>query len=123
VVIPGFEHLPPAEWPNTGILFWMYVTTVPLTLLTLASLVAAWRMHGPMRGWYLSAAGIVLVERVATFAYFIPTMVRLTGAADVDVDVKAALSQWQLANHGRHLLTLAGWLLATRALSLSGRRV
>lgn len=30
-------------------MFWVYVTTVPLTLLTLASLVAAWLSQGPMR--------------------------------------------------------------------------
>src|SRR4030095_17022782 len=32
--------------------------------------------------------------------------------------VKAALSQWQLMNHGRHVLTLAGWLAALEAFSL-----
>jgi hypothetical protein len=41
VVIPLWENTPPQTWPNTGLLFWVYVTTVPLTLLTLANLVAA----------------------------------------------------------------------------------
>lgn len=36
-----------------------------------------------------------------------------------NVDVKAALSPWLLFNHGRHILTLAGWLAALRALSLA----
>jgi hypothetical protein len=47
-------------------------------------------------------------------------MVRLLGAEGLaDADVKAALSQWLLMNHGRHVLTLTGWLAALKALSLS----
>src|SRR5215203_6900822 len=43
VVVPQWQNTPPQTWPNTGLEFWVYVTTVPLTLLTLANLVAAWR--------------------------------------------------------------------------------
>jgi hypothetical protein len=42
VVLPQWADLPPKDWPNTGILFWAYVTTVPLTLLVFANLIAAW---------------------------------------------------------------------------------
>jgi hypothetical protein len=35
-----------ARHANTGLRFWVYVTTVPLTLLTLANLIAAWRAKG-----------------------------------------------------------------------------
>ncbi|HEX7009331.1 MAG TPA: hypothetical protein VF184_05080 [Phycisphaeraceae bacterium] len=120
VVIPQWKNMPPQQWPNTGLMFWVYVTTVPLTLLTLVSLVAAWSMQGPMRIWYLAAVGIVIVERIATFSYFIPTMVGMMGAEGLPHDdVVAALSRWLLINHGRHVLTLAGWLAALRALSLS----
>ena len=122
VVIPQWENMPPRTWPNTGLLFWIYVTTVPLTLLTIASLIAGWLTRGPMRFWYLAAACIVMVERVTTFSYFIPTMVKLMITKDIaDADVKAALSQWLLMNHGRHVLMLVGWLVALKALSLSGR--
>jgi hypothetical protein len=120
VVIPAWAGIPPRQWQNTGLLFWVYVTTVPLTLLTLASIAAAWLSQGPMRTWYLAAVAIVIVERIATFSYFIPTMVRMMGTEALpDVDVKATLSQWLLMKHGRHLLTLAGWLAALKALSLS----
>lgn len=44
-----------ARQANTGLNFWVYVTTVPLTLLTLANLVAAWRSQGAARGWWLAA--------------------------------------------------------------------
>jgi len=121
VVIPQWGNIPPGQWPNTGLMFWVYVTTVPLTLLTIASAIAAWLTKGPIRFWYLLAVGIIIVERLATFSYFIPTMARLMGTEDLpQEDVMAALSQWLLINHGRHLLTFAGWLAALRALSLSG---
>ena len=118
VVIPSWTHLPPRTWPNTGLLFWVYVTTVPLTLLTLANAVAAWADDGPRRYWWLTAVAITVVERVATFAYFIPTMVRLRGMAGLsEADVRTGLARWLRLNNGRHVLTLAAWLAALKALS------
>ena len=80
VVIPHWATTSPAMWPNTGLLFWVYVTTVPLTLPAVGNAIAAWLGQGPRRAWWLSAVAIVVLERIATFAYFIPTMVRLMGA-------------------------------------------
>jgi hypothetical protein len=119
VVVPQWENTPPQTWPNTGLMFWAYVTTVPLTLLTLASLVAAWRDQGPRRYWWLGALAITIAERSATFSYFIPTLIRLTGTEDLpEAEVKATLSQWRRRNYGRHVLTLGAWLAALKALSL-----
>jgi hypothetical protein len=118
VVVPQWEDTPPQRWPNTGLKFWAYVTTGPLTLLTLASLVAAWREQGPRRYWWLGAVAITIAERSATFSYFIPTMIRLMGTEDLpEAEVKATLSQWRRRNYGRHVLTLAAWLAALKALS------
>jgi hypothetical protein len=119
VVVPQWEDSPPQTWPNTGLKFWVYVTTVPLTLLALASLVAAWRDQGPRRYWWLGALAITVAERSSTFSYFIPTMIRLIGTEDLsEAEVKAALSQWRRLNYGRHVLTLGAWLAALKALSL-----
>ena len=97
----------------------MHVTTVPLTLLTLTNLVAAWLEWGPRRYWWLGAVVIIVVERIATFAYFIPTMVWLQGTEGLpEAEVQAALSQWLFLDYGRHVLTLAGWLAALKAFSL-----
>jgi hypothetical protein len=101
----------------------VYVTTVPLTLLTLANLVAAWLDREPRRRWWLGAGAIIVVERIATFAYFIPTMVWLQGTEGLpEVEVQAALSQWLLLDYGRHILTLAGWLAALKAFSLPSKK-
>ena len=119
VVIPQWENIPPQEWPNPGLQFWVYVTTVPLTLLTLANLVAAWLDRGPRRYWWLGAVAIIVVRRIATFAYFIPTMVWLQGTEGLsEAQVQTALSHWLFLDYGRHILTLAGWLAALKALSL-----
>lgn len=48
---------------------WAYVTTVPLILLTLASLVVAWQAEGLRYDWWLAAPAIILVERIGTFSY------------------------------------------------------
>ena len=119
VVIPQWADIPPPSWPNTGVMFWVYVTTVPLTLLTIANLLAAWVSHGPIRRWQLTAGFIVLAERVLTFSYFIPTMVRLMGSDGLAVsEIERDLSQWLLLNHGRHALIFCGWLAALKALTL-----
>ena len=38
-----------ARQDDTGRKFWAFVSTMPLTLLTLISLYAAWRADGPVR--------------------------------------------------------------------------
>lgn len=106
---------------DTGRRFWAFVTTIPLTLLTVANLVVAWRSPGPRHDWWLGAAVITLVERIATFSYFIPTALRLMRAEALpSAKVEAIASQWIALNHVRAALALIGWLAALRALSLPG---
>lgn len=80
---------------DTGRRFWGFVTTGPLTLLTLASLVAAWQSQGALQVWWLGSALITLVERIATFGYFIPVAIRLMKAEEpVPASVRAQALQW-----------------------------
>jgi hypothetical protein len=106
-----------ARRDNTGLRFWAFVTTGPLTLLALANLVAAWTASGALRGWWLGAALAVLVDRVLTFSYFIPTMIGLMGAPDSPASVATA-TQWANLNYVRHALVLGAWLTALKALAL-----
>jgi hypothetical protein len=106
---------------DTGRRFWGPVTTVPLTLLTLANLVMAWQSRGPRHEWWLGAAVSTLVERIATFSYFIPTALRLMRAEALPpAKVSAMASQWLALNHVRAALGLIGWLAALKVLSLPG---
>jgi hypothetical protein len=105
---------------DPGRRFWALVTTMPLTLLTLASLAVAWQWRGPLREWWLAAAAITLVERVGTFSYFIPTALKMM-RDDTQPEAKSRMAvRWTRLNLVRALLGLLGWLAALKALSLSG---
>ena len=106
-----------ARRDDTGRRFWAFVTTVPLTLLTLASLFAAWRGRGSFSRWWLAAAVAALVDRAFTFSYFIPTMVRLIRAPD-SPDSVAVATRWRNLNYLRHAIILAAWLMSLEAFSL-----
>jgi hypothetical protein len=102
-----------ARQDNTGLRFWVYVTTVPLTLLTLANLAVAWRAPAFLRGWWLAAAAAALVDRVFTFSYFIPTMLRLTSSRTIAEPEAASMAmQWVSLDYLRHAIVLAAWLAA-----------
>jgi hypothetical protein len=108
-----------ARFPEVGPRFWAFVTTVPLTLLTLASLVAAWQTPGARGAWWLAAAVATLVERTMTFAYFIPTMLKLQGGQVApESGLKTMASRWVKLNYVRVALSLAAWLAALKAFSL-----
>jgi hypothetical protein len=111
-----------ARQANTGLRFWVYVTTVPLTLLTFANLVAAWRTQGAIRGWWLGAAAVALADRIFTFSYFVPTMVRLMSDEMLSQTQAVAMAaRWGQLNYLRHSIVLIAWLLALKAFSLSGK--
>jgi hypothetical protein len=102
---------------DTGRRFWVFVTTGPLTLLTLANLFVAWRAPTGLRGWWLAAALAALADRTFTFGYFIPTMVGLMSAADSPPAVTAA-TRWSNLNYVRHLIVLAAWLASLKTFAL-----
>ena len=106
-----------ARRDDTGLRFWAFVTTVPLTLLTVANLIAAWRAAEPMRRWWLAAGAAALADRVFTFAYFIPTMVGLMEAQDSPEAAATAL-RWANLNYIRHAIVLTAWLAALKAFAL-----
>ncbi|GAB4040553.1 DUF1772 domain-containing protein [Spirosoma gilvum] len=106
---------------DVGRNFWAFVTTIPLTLLTVANLIVAWQSELPVHDWWLAASLLTLVERVVTFSFFIPTAIRLQkGDGDsLPLDTTSRLvSVWMYANYGRNALTLLAWALALKALSL-----
>jgi hypothetical protein len=104
---------------DTGRKFWAYVTTVPLTILTLANLVVAWQSQAPEHYWWLGASLITLTERIATFTFFIPTAIKLMHPERLSLFKKTNIgSLWVSLNYIRLFLNLIGWLAALRVLSL-----
>ncbi len=104
---------------DSGRRFWVYLTTVPLTLLTLASLYVAWQPQTPGHTWWLIAAVVTLAERIMALSYFIPSGLKLMRAEGLPPEkVEGMASQWVTLNYVRGALGLIGWLLALKALSL-----
>jgi hypothetical protein len=113
-------HAEAARQADSGLRFWIYVTTVPLTLLSIANLIVAWRARGTLRRWWLTASVTAVLDRIFTFSYFIPTMYGLMTDASLPLPQATALAlQWVKLNHFRHLIVLVAWLAALKALSLS----
>ncbi len=105
---------------DTGRKFWAFVTTIPLTLLTLANLFVAWRSPEPAHHWWLAAALITLVERMGTFAFFIPTAIKLQQADGLPPDTVSRLaSSWIGMNYVRNGLTLIASVFALGAFWLA----
>lgn len=110
-----------ARRADTGRRFWAFVTTVPLTLLTFSNLVVGWRSAAPVRSWWIAAAVTAFAERIATFGYFIPTMIGLMDASGPP-EAAARAAQWSALNYWRHGLVFAAWICSLRAFWLLARQ-
>ncbi len=110
-----------AREANSGLRFWVYATTVPLTLLTLASIGSVFQVQGGARGFWLCAILAALVDRGMTFAYFIPSMLRLMRDETLSPsEAAAAALRWVRLGYIRHAATLVAWLSALEAFALLG---
>ena len=110
-------HADLARRDDTGRRFWAFVTTIPLTLLTLANIYTAWYSIDAVRAWWLAAGICAFADRALTFGYFIPTMVGLMKEADSPESAAIAV-HWGQLNYLRHALVLAAWLASLRAFAL-----
>ena len=103
---------------DTGRKFWAGVNTVPLTLLTLASLIVSLQMSGTKYHWWLTACLVVIIERIGTFSYFIPIALKLLRSENLtEKKASALISSWLLLNYFRNAFTLIAWIMALEALS------
>ena len=103
---------------DTGRKFWASVNTVPLTLLTLANLIVSVQTTGTKHDWWLTACLLILIERIGTFAYFIPTAVKLMRSQNLtEKKASSLISSWLFLNYFRNAFTLIAWILALEALS------
>ncbi len=105
---------------DAGRRFWPYVTTAPLTTLTLVSLIFAWNLSAPRRALWLAAAAVILLERIATFTYFIPAMLRLQHDETLPEETARATISWLILLYWMRNLTYAvSWLAALAALAMN----
>ena len=88
-----------------------------MTLLTIFSLIFVWQTTAQMRFWWLISITAVLADRLMTFFYFIPTMIRLTEKQLPQTEAIETALQWVNLGYVRSFLTLATWLVALQAFS------
>jgi hypothetical protein len=106
-----------ARRDDTGRRFWAFVTTVPLTLVTVANLAAASQAQGAVRVWWLVAGFMALADRAFTFSYFIPTMIGLMRTTNSAASVAVATAWWNF-NYLRHAIVLIAWLASLKTFGL-----
>lgn len=111
-------HADAAQEANSGVRFWVFITTVPLTLLTLVSGIFVWKAEKSTRKWWLLALAFIVIDRAMTFGYFIPTMVALTNGTIMPPEAAAVAQQWFSINHIRHTASGGALLLMLKTFSV-----
>lgn len=112
-------HREAAAEADVGLRFWAFVTTAPLTALTLAGLACLWSAPEPVRSWWLAAVAAGLAERAMTFGFFIPAMLKLLDPGlygEAEAAAKAAL--WVKLGWLRFAATAASLVAALQAFGL-----
>jgi len=105
-----------AKAADPGLNFWAFVTTGPITLLTLLSVVFVWKTKGNVRRWWLIVLAFLLVDRIMTFSYFIPTMVELMDGKLAQAEATRIAQQWANLNVVRLVASGLSFGAATKLL-------
>jgi hypothetical protein len=104
---------------RAGRAFWPFVS-VPVAILAVLNLVLAYRSKAPQRRWWLTGATLMCGYAVASYGFFVPSMLALQsyGESWPGVEIESMVSLWTTLNWLRMVLGAAGWLCMLRALSL-----
>jgi len=102
--------------------FWPFISPLQ-AMLAIVNLVLAWRYTGNAHAAWLTAALIIVVNRVITFSYFVPTMVRKFERPEkLDAAwLKKAVNRWTFLSPFRIVIEFLAWGTALYALVLLGR--
>jgi hypothetical protein len=105
---------------NAGGRFWMFFT--PLTGLTaLLALLSGFRTNPKHRRWRVIGSVLALIVVAATFAWFVPNIMKLYSEAVLTMspdELTTLTNQWVRLNWVRVAVYLSGWLCALRAFSI-----
>ncbi|MBL7920369.1 MAG: DUF1772 domain-containing protein [Bacteroidia bacterium] len=104
---------------DSGRKFWGFITTVPLTILTIINIVLAAQSAEQISILWLTASLIVLAERIMTFSFFIPTIIKLQRNKNIpDEVVNKKIPLWINMNYLRNILMLVSWILILQVIIL-----
>jgi Domain of unknown function (DUF1772) len=108
---------------SAGPRFWMFMTPL-VGLSALAALFSGLRTRPEHRKWRIAGTVLALVVVVATFAWFVPNIIRLNSEAVLTMsgeDVKSLTNWWVRLNWVRAVVYSAGWLAALKAFSIPSK--
>ena len=98
--------------------FWPFVSPA-LSLLSIINIVLAWQYtEAPAHTIWLTASLLIFMNRVITFSYFVPTMLRKFEHPEKmeAAQLSKAVQVWTFLSPIRILVELSAWGLALRAL-------
>ena len=104
---------------NANRRFWPLVSPA-LTLLSIINMALAWKNPGPAHTVWMTASLIVFTNRVITFSWFIPTMLRkFEHPEKIDAQqLQKTVRLWSRLSPVRILVELSAWAFALWALVL-----
>ena len=99
--------------------FWPLVSPAQ-ALLAIVNLVLAWNHSGGARAYWLAAAVAVFINRLITFSYFIPVMIRKIMQPEKlePARLQAIVKQWIALSPLRLIPELFAWIMLVVALVL-----
>lgn len=102
--------------------FWPLVSPMTM-LLAILNLVLAWHATAPLRAAWLAAAIAVILKSIATYTYFVPTMLGKLAKADTmePEQLTKTVRQWTSLSPLRLCLELFGWAAALWTWQILGR--
>jgi hypothetical protein len=119
----GFaQRLEESGQARAGRRLWPFISPVT-ALLAIVNLFLACHRTGLLRAVWLAAAIAVILKSVATYTYFVPTMIRkLQHAARMKpAELIKTVNRWTTLSPLRLFLELFAWIAAVWAWSLLGR--
>lgn len=103
--------------------FWMFFTPL-LGLLSIAALLTGFRTNAEHRKWRVIGTGLCIITVTATFAWFVPNIIRL-GSAEVLTmsrdEVASVANAWVSLNWVRAVVGSLALLASLRAFSIPSR--
>jgi len=106
-----------------GLRFWIFNTPL-LGLVSIAALLSGLRTSPEHRKWRIAGTGLSIILVAATFAWFVPNIIKL-GSADVLTmsreEVASTANAWVNLNWVRVMAGSLAWLAGLRAFSISSK--
>ena len=127
VICPGWKHdaIPltlRAKLESSGQIlaakrFWPLVSPAQV-LLSVVNIVLAWNYTGGAQVYWRIAAAAVFINRVVTFSYFIPVMIRkIMQPENIEAArLKTIVKQWTALSPLRLVAELLAWVMLVLAL-------